>query len=168
MTEGQVYSINISDGGVPKLPVTEAFIASFGVFGDRQKNLKHHGGPDRAVCLFSAERIRALRDEGHPITEGSTGENLTLAGIDWDLVEPGCVFEIGGAVLEVASFTTPCRTIRESFAGEKFLRMSQKAHPGWSRVYSRVLREGLVRVGDRASLTLVGTRPKGWLESLLS
>ena len=112
MTEtGQVFSINCSPGGVPKLPVPEALVTTEGLFGDSHRNTRHHGGPDRAVCLFSAERLHALQDEGHPISTGSTGENLTLTGIDWELVEPGCRLEIGDAILEITSFTTPCRTI---------------------------------------------------------
>ena len=169
MTEsGQVFSINCSPGGVPKLPVPEALITTYGLFGDSQANRVHHGGPDRAVCLFSAERILALQKEGHPIGSGTTGENLTLTGIDWDLVAPGTRLETGDALLEVTSYTKPCRTIRESFLDQKFIRMSQKHFPGWSRVYARVLREGMVRTGDSVSLTPSGMEAKGWLESLLS
>jgi MOSC domain-containing protein YiiM len=168
VTEGQVFSINCSDGGVPKFPVSEALVTSSGVFGDRQKNLKYHGGPDRAVCLFSAERIRALQEEGHPIGTGTTGENLTLTGIDWDLVTPGSRIDVGEAILEVTSYTKPCKTIRESFVDEHFVRMSQKLHPGWSRVYARVLTEGLVRTGDHVTLMPAGSDAPGWLDSLLS
>jgi MOSC domain-containing protein YiiM len=165
---GRVFSINCSEGGVPKLPVPEALVSSFGVFGDSQKNRKYHGGPDRAVCLFSLERIRALQDEGHPIGTGTTGENLTVSGLDWDLVVPGSIIEVGEAILEVTDYTKPCRTIRESFKNQKFGRMSQKHHPGWSRVYARVLREGMVRTGDTVSLSPQGLPRKGWLQTLLS
>ncbi|MEO8575686.1 MAG: MOSC domain-containing protein [Gemmatimonadales bacterium] len=169
MTEtGQVFSINCSPGGVPKLPVPEGLITTSGIFGDSHRDTRHHGGPDRAVSIFSAERIRALQDEGHPITTGSTGENITLNGIDWDLVEPGCLLEIGDALLEITSYATPCRTIKDSFIDERFIRMSHKHFPGWSRVYARVLREGMVRTGDAATLTQSGLKAKGWLESLLS
>ncbi|HUQ48809.1 MAG TPA: MOSC domain-containing protein [Gemmatimonadaceae bacterium] len=153
MTEkGLVFSVNISSGGVPKLPVAEAMVTVNGVEGDRQRNLKHHGGPDRAVCIYSIERILALEEEGHPIAPGSVGENLTLSGIDWDNVGPDAMLEVGEALMEIVSFTPPCRTIRHSFREEKFSRLSQKHFPGWSRVYARVLREGLVREGDRAVL----------------
>ena len=55
-----VHQINVSDGGIPKQPVLEAKVAQDGVEGDRQQNLKVHGGPDRAVCLFSVELIQPL------------------------------------------------------------------------------------------------------------
>ena len=166
--EGLIFSINCSQGGVPKLPVSEALVSPSGIFGDSQKNLKHHGGPDRAVCLFSLERIRALQEEGHPIGTGTTGENLTISGLDWDLVSPGSILEIGGAILEITDFTKPCKTIRDSFIDQKFTRMSQQLHPGWSRVYARVLKEGMVRTGDRVALNPAGLPQKGWLQALLS
>ena len=82
-----VYQINVSDGGVPKHPVLEAVISKTGVEGDRQQNLKFHGGPDRAVCLYSQELIERLQDEGHSIEAGFSGENLTLAGLEWEKSE---------------------------------------------------------------------------------
>ena len=71
-----VHQINVSDGGVPKLPVLEATVSNKGVDGDRQRNLKFHGGPDRAICVYSLELIEQLQEEGHPIDPGSSGENL--------------------------------------------------------------------------------------------
>ncbi len=169
MTEsGTVFSINISRGGVPKFPVSEAVATVSGLDGDAHRNLKYHGGADRAICVFSVERIRALQEEGHPIGTGTTGENLTLAGIDWDLVTPGSSLEVGEAILEIVSYTKPCRTIRESFLGEKFSRLSQTHFPGWSRVYARVLREGLVRTGDPAVLIPADVSRVGWLGSLFT
>jgi MOSC domain-containing protein YiiM len=55
-------------------------------------------------------------------------------------------------LLEVASFTSPCKTIRASFIDGEFVRISQKLHPGWSRVYARVLREGEIRFGDHVEV----------------
>ena len=66
MTTSRVFQINISDGGVPKLPVQSVEVTADGLAGDRQRNLKYHGGPDRAVCLYSLERLLALQDQGHP------------------------------------------------------------------------------------------------------
>jgi len=124
-----------------------------GLAGDVQRDRKYHGGPERAICLFSLERITALAHEGHHIAPGATGENITVSGIDWDLVVPGARLEIGEILLEIASYTKPCKTIRHVFAEEKFTRMSQKLHPGWSRVYARVLRSGRVTTGDQVTLT---------------
>jgi MOSC domain-containing protein YiiM len=50
MTHGLLIAINTSDGGVPKRPRAEAFVGANGIDGDRQRDLRHHGGPHRAVC----------------------------------------------------------------------------------------------------------------------
>jgi MOSC domain-containing protein YiiM len=65
---------------------------------------------------------------------------------------PGVCFETDDVRLMITSYTTPCRTIRESFTDHHISRISQKVHPGWSRVYARVLREGTVSVGDGINL----------------
>lgn len=140
-------------GGVPKLRVDSAWLGVNGVEGDRQRDLEHHGGPERAVCLFSFDLIRALQDEGHPIDCGATGENLCIAGLNWPEITPGTRLQIGNALLEIVSYTTPCSHIAASFTDGEFTRISQKLNPGWSRLYARVLSEGLVREGD-----MVGVR----------
>jgi MOSC domain-containing protein YiiM len=151
---GTVASINVSDGGVPKRRISDAKVSLLGLINDDHDDKKHHGGPERAVCLYSIERIRALQAEGHPIDMGTAGENVTVEGIDWELVVPGAKFRLGDEVLlEVASFTSPCKTIKDSFTDGRFVRISQKLHPGWSRVYTRVLSEGAIRFGDAVELT---------------
>lgn len=148
MTEGRVAFLNVSDGGVPKRAVESADVTRDGMRGDRQRNLKFHGGRDRALCLWSLERIVALRAEGHPVAAGSTGENVTVEGVDWAEMAPGILLRLGSVVAELTEYTRPCRTIAGSFTQGRSGRISQKAHPGWSRVYARVLEEGRVAVGD--------------------
>jgi len=146
---GTVIAINVSSGGVPKSRVSGAKVSRLGLVGDAQDDKKHHGGPERAVCLYSLERIRSLQTEGHPIDIGTAGENVTVEGIDWDVVVPGAQLRLGDhVILEVASFTNPCKTIRASFIDGEFIRIAHKLHPGWSRVYARVLSEGEVHFGD--------------------
>lgn len=146
---GSIISVNVSNGGVPKKSVDDAQVSRLGLVGDAHNDFIGHGGPDRAVCIYPIELIRSLRQEGHPIDVGTSGENLTVEGIDWDFVVPGARIRCGDAVeLEVVSFTNPCKTIRESFIEGEFKRISQKVNPGWSRVYARVLSEGKIRPGD--------------------
>jgi MOSC domain-containing protein YiiM len=149
---GILHSINVSDGGVPKRPRPHARITVSGVDGDRQEDRVSHGGPDRAVCLYALELIEALQGEGHPIVPGAIGENLTIQGLDWIDIRPGARLEIDSVLLEVTRSTTPCHKIAGAFLDGQFTRVSQKQHPGWSRYYARVLREGLVTTGDRVVL----------------
>jgi MOSC domain-containing protein YiiM len=150
---GRIVQISVSPGGVPKLPVAAARITTDGVEGDAHRNREHHGGPDRAVCVYSMEAIRALAAEGHGVAPGTLGENVTVEGLDWSTVEPGIRLQLGaGVLLEVTRYTTPCFNIKGAFVGGEFGRVSQKRHPGWSRVYTRVLREGTIRTGDPAAV----------------
>ena len=154
---GHIFQINVSQGGVPKLAVPQAEVSALGLIGDCHANTELHGGPERAVCLYSLERILSLQAEGHSIYPGAIGENLTVSGVDWDMVEPGVRFHIGEDVLlEVTRYTSPCQKIAAVFAGEELKRVSQKEFPGWSRVYARVIRGGLVRVGDRLQIEPAG------------
>jgi MOSC domain-containing protein YiiM len=149
MQDPRIHQINLSDGGVPKLPVHKAEATPLGLVRERQANTKHHGGPERALCLYALERITALQDEGHPISSGSTGENLTLAGLDWTQVIPGTRLLLGDeVVVEITKYTLPCAKIAGSFIDGEVDRMAQEQHPGWSRVYAKVLVPGCLHTGD--------------------
>ena len=145
---GVVHQLNVSPGGVPKLPVERVALGADGLAGDDHDDKAHHGGPDRAVCLYALERIEALRQEGHPVAPGHLGENVTVSGLDWDQVRPGAQLRIGPARIEVTRYTTPCNTIRASFAGGAFNRIHEARRPGWSRVYARVVEGGEIARGD--------------------
>ena len=151
---GRVFQLNVSDGGVPKFALREAVLTPGGLAGDRQGDLRYHGGPARALCLFALERILELQAEGHPIFPGSTGENLTVFGLDWSGLAPGARLRLGGeALIEITSYTAPCKKIAASFARGDFKRISQKVHPGYSRLYARVLRPGRLGVGQSVTLS---------------
>jgi MOSC domain-containing protein YiiM len=145
---GIVESINLSGGGVPKSSALEATVTEHGLSGDHQNDPRYHGGPDRAVVLYSLEVIRELQREGHPIGVGSTGENLTVSGVDWASLGPGATLHIGEVRLQITRYATPCSKVAGSFLKRDFRRIDQSAHPGFSRVCARVLATGIVRPGD--------------------
>jgi MOSC domain-containing protein YiiM len=145
---GVVHAINISNGGVPKLPRESCFVSLDGLQGDRQRDRRYHGGRDRAVCLYSLDLIEALRAEGHSITPGAIGENLTVSGVLWVDMVPGATVEIGPVVLQLTDYAAPCSNIARSFERRQYVRVNQKVHAGWSRLYARVLTEGTVQIGD--------------------
>lgn len=150
---GIISQLSISPGGVPKLAVAEARVSTLGLEGDGHAHPDIHGGPDRAVCLYSLDLIESLMTEGHPIAPGSTGENVTVQGVDWSLIVPGARLRLGDAVeLEITRFTTPCTNIRASFADGDSNRIHHNLHPGWSRAYARVLAPGLLRTGDSVTV----------------
>jgi MOSC domain-containing protein YiiM len=158
MSAGRLESINTSRGGVPKMALLEGHVTVHGLAGDFQDNLRYHGGRDRAILVFSLDLIRALQLEGHPIGVGTTGENFTVSGLDWNAIGPGRELSVGEVRLLVTSYAAPCETIRGSFLERDFMRISQKQHPGWSRLCTRVIHEGTVRQGDAVNLRISGSK----------
>lgn len=153
MAPGRIVQISVSPGGVPKLPVPSARVTEMGLEGDLHRNMEDHGGPERALCIFAMEQIRVLQAEGHGLSPGAIGENLTVEGVDWERVTPGSRLELGaGVLIEVTRYTSPCFNIKKNFADGDISRVSQKRNPGSSRVYARVLREGTIRQGDTVRL----------------
>jgi MOSC domain-containing protein YiiM len=155
---GRLESINASRGGVPKRAMFEALITEEGLDGDRQRDRRFHGGPDRALILFSLDVIRALQREGHSIAAGTTGENLTVSGLDWKTIVPGAELQIGEVRLRITKYTSPCEKIAFSFVDNDYTRISEKLHPGWSRLSARVLQGGLVNVGDAVEIATAVSR----------
>ena len=154
MSSGQVIAVNVSPGGVPKVSVDRAFAFTSGLEGDRHTDRVHHGGPLRALCLFSIEVIHALQAEGHPIFPGAAGENVTVEGIAWSEVAPGTRWSIGDEVeIEITSYTSPCHKNARWFLDGRFSRISQTLHPGSARVYARVLTEGPIAPGVQFTRT---------------
>ena len=150
--EGRVTGVYLSDGGVPKLPVERAAVGVRGVEGDRQASRRHHGKPMQALCLYSAEVIGALREEGHPISPGSTGENVVLRGLEWSSLRPFLRLRVGSVLAELSAPATPCDKNARWFIGGDYDRMNHDLHPGWSRWYAWVLEPGEIAVGDTAQL----------------
>lgn len=148
-----IFQINLSNGGVPKLAVPFGWVKNSGLEGDAHHNTRHHGGEERAVCLYALERILDLQAEGHPIYPGSIGENLTLLGMDWNGLRTGTILRFqGGVEIELTKPTTPCKTIAASFKEGAIERVLHERYPGWSRWYARVLHEGELRIGERVEV----------------
>jgi MOSC domain-containing protein YiiM len=158
VSTGRIVQISVSPRGVPKTAVPRARVTALGLEGDGHRPVPYHGGPDRAVCLYAAEAIAALRAEGHAIVPGTLGENVTVEGVPWDEVTPGRRLLLGLEVLiEITSYTTPCRTIMRAFSDRAYGRVSQARHPGSSRVYARVLSSGVIAAGDPVRFVESGT-----------
>ncbi len=153
---GRVHQVNVSKGGVPKLPVERAQVHRLGLLGDGHDEPEPiHGGPDAAVSLYCVEAIARVAADGHTAFAGAYGENLTLEGVDWAALAAGDRLAIGdgGLELELTKPCSPCTTLQHFFADGRFARIGHKVHPEDSRWYARVLREGPVAPGDRVVTT---------------
>lgn len=151
--QGHIFQICVSESGVPKNGRHTGEINELGLTEDRVGNPKKQSSQDYAVCIYSLDRILALQQEGHPVFPGSLGENLVLAGLDWELIQIGTRLEVNsGLLLEVTEFTKPCTSVAASFKDGDFTRILQRKHPGWSRLFARVLKPGVVKIGDKVSI----------------
>ena len=100
------------------------------------------------MCLWSTEVIERLRAEGHPISPGAAGENITIAGLDWARLRPGVRLRIGDALVETSLYALPCKNNAPWFTGGDFRRMDHRREPGISRIYAWVREGGTVATGD--------------------
>jgi len=141
---GRLIQINVSPGGMPKLPIAEALITRDGLPGDWQKNRKYHGGADRAVCIFSQEIYAWLKTEhGIDLANGSVGENFTTEGLDIGLWNKGDRFRVGDCEIEITDVRTPCRSLNQ---WDSRLLKAMQGRSGW---VAKVVKEGAIKVGDR-------------------
>ena len=142
---GNLHGIFVSQGGVPKLPITECSIDNLGIVDDKQQNPKYHGGPERAICILDLNILLKLQEEGHPISPGSTGENLLISGCKLSIGEK---ISVGDVELEIVSAASPCYKIADSFIDGNFNRFSDKINPGDTRWYCRVLNGGDIKISS--------------------
>ncbi len=138
--------LNISPGGIPKRPILFALVSKNGIEGDRQRNLKYHGGADRAVCLYSEELYAALREQGIDLPNGSVGENFTTRGIDLNALNVGERLRVGECLIELTDIRVPCRNLNIWHPQLKDL---IKGRSGW---VAKVIEEAIVQPGDGIEL----------------
>lgn len=130
-----------------KTPVAAAYLHRLDFEGNAQADLKNHGGPDKAACVYSFDHYAYWEKElGVTLTPGAFSENLTIAGVREAEVCIGDVFRMGEARVQISQPRGPCSKLAGRF-GRKDL--PNKIHANsFSGFYFRVLDEGLVRVND--------------------
>lgn len=148
----RVASVNLSPGGVPKLPVTsDVWVGRLGLHGDGHNEPEpSHGGPEQAVSLYSVESIARVAADGHTAFPGAFGENLTLEGCELGSLRPDDRLAIGsaGLVIQITKHAEPCQTIAHWFVDRRVARIGSPLYPEDARWYARVLSEGPVSAGD--------------------
>ena len=153
VAEASVVSLHAApEGGVPKPTVPLLSVRTNGCMGDRQRDLKHHGGPTRALCVWSHEVLHALRAEGHPVRPGDVGENVLVRGLSFENLAVGNILQIGGVRARLTGPAPPCKTIAGAFTNGTFRAIDARHHPSRARWYAEVLVEGDVRPGDVVTL----------------
>lgn len=138
--------------GICKEPVTEAFLSKDGFVGDGIADTKHHGGPDRAVCVYPFEHYAQWASEfGKTLPPAAFGENITVTGMLEQDVAIGDIYKLGDAVIQVTQGRIPCNTIDRRVGIPTM--MKRMVETGFTGYLCRVLEEGTVH--HRSELTLL-------------
>ena len=139
--------------GIYKRPVDgRVHLALDNLDGDGQADLNVHGGPDKAVCIYSADHYASWRDELGVIEcgPGWFGENFSIEGQTESRVAVGDTYAIGTAVVQVSQPRAPCWKL-----GRRWSRLDmpklvlESGRTGW---YVRVMQAGSLARGDELTL----------------
>jgi MOSC domain-containing protein YiiM len=153
---GSIVQINVSPGGIPKRPITEAEVTPEGIRGDSWAHPQIHGGPEQALLLITIEGIEELIAQGYPLHAGALGENLTLAGLDRRQMRIGQRYRAGEILIELTKIRAPCSTLDvygppiKQAVYDAQVNAGDVSSPRWglSGFYARVLRAGVLRPRD--------------------
>ncbi len=116
--------------------------------GDKQSDLRVHGGPYKAVYCYPGEHY-AFWKERLPEMElpfGMFGENLTTEGFTEEDVCIGDQLRIGSVVLQVTQPRMPCYKLAIRFGRADMVKRFWLS--GRSGIYFSVVREGDLAAGD--------------------
>ena len=138
----QVISINISKGGIPKLPVDSIRILFKGLAGDGHNHEKHNN-PLQAVCLQDFEKIDELNQHGYSLLPGMTGENLTVRNLNINCLPLGTTLKFsGGVAMEISKVRKPCYVMDAIH-----LKLKEDALDRHG-MYAKVIQEGMLTTGE--------------------
>ena len=134
--------------GIYKEPVTGPVrVERETLAGDRQVDLRFHGGVDKAVYCYAQEHYAYWAEAlgRGDLQPGAFGENFTTVGLNEETLGIGDTLAIGNAVFQVTQPRVPCFKLGVKFGSAGFVKQFMNAQrTGW---YLRVLREGTVAAG---------------------
>ena len=138
----QIVSINISKGGIPKIPISSIRINFAGLEGDGHNHAKHYS-PLQAVCIQDVEKLDELSQNGYDLFPGKAGENLTVKNLHVNSLPVGTVLQFsGGVCLEISKVRKPC------YVMDAIHTQLKEDAVGRHGMYAKVLREGILNVNE--------------------
>lgn len=141
-----VEAVNISSGGIPKLPIETGEVTIDGLVGDAHDHEKHNT-PLQAICLIDREDLDDLRREGYEVGPGALGENLTVRSLEVDDLEAGDRLRFSGGVeLEYTKKRSPC------FVLDAISPDLKEVVVGRCGGYAKVLTTGRIQPGETIEL----------------
>ncbi len=135
--------------GIFKTPVPgRRTLRSLNLDGDRQADLRVHGGKDKAVYVYPSEHYAHWRKvlPGVGLPWGMFGENFTTQGLLEEDVHIGDVLRVGTAEAVVTQPRMPCYKLGLKFGDDNMIRLFHESRR--SGFYFAVEKEGDVGAGD--------------------
>lgn len=153
--KGDIQPLGKTVSGIAKTPAAgPQAVGPLGIAGDRQADLRVHGGVDKAVHCYSWTHYAYWREllPGHALLSapGAFGENFSIAGMDEQEVYLADRWRIGSCVFEVSQGRQPCFKLNLRFGvRDMAARVQETLRAGW---YLRVLEPGFVSAQDRIEI----------------
>jgi MOSC domain-containing protein YiiM len=147
--------------GIYKEPVAGPVrIRTLNLDGDRQADLRVHGGRDKAVYAYPSEFYELWSRERPELAfgPGMFGENLTTEGLLDSDVSIGDRFRVGTAELVVTQPRLPCFKLGIKMGRDEFV--TEFLERGLYGFYFGIVREGEVEAGD--SIVELVRDPRGF------
>lgn len=142
----------VSTGIFKKTVQGPLFLSRLNFEGDGQADTVHHGGADKAVCVYPYEHYAYWERELYiKLEPGAFGENVTLDGLREDDVHIGDIFSLGEAVVQISQPRQPCFKLALRYGIPEMPVKVQET--GYTGFYFRVLKEGKVERLDKLTRT---------------
>jgi MOSC domain-containing protein YiiM len=149
---GQIGSLNhagqtISSAFVKQPVEGRLELTPTGFAADHQADLKNHGGPDKAVCVYPHEHYTHFGEMvGKQLEFAAFGENFTTLGLLESEVCIGDIYTISSATVQVSQPRQPCFKLGARHGEPQLPLWVQES--GLTGFYFRVLQVGAVQAGD--------------------
>lgn len=120
--------------------------------GDRQADLRVHGGIDKAIYAYSYETYSWWKDELglETLPYGAMGENLVFDSLNEKQIYVGDIFSIGSCQLQAVQPRLPCYKLEAMYDRDDLIDVFFEF--GRSGVYFRVIKEGQIKANDELRL----------------
>lgn len=119
--------------------------------GDRQADLRHHGGPFQAIYAYPSEHYPFWEEKlGHTLAPGSFGENLTTEGLLEHGVCSGDTFRVGSVLLMATAPRIPCYKLGLRHQRPEMVAEFMDAE--WPGIYFRILEQGELGADDEIEI----------------
>lgn len=138
--------------GIFKFPVDgPVVVRELNLDGDKQADLKVHGGPNMAVYAYPVEHYEYWREQlpDRELPWGAFGENLSISGISEDM-HVGDRFKIGTAEFMITQPRMPCFKLGIKFEDQAFIKQFLDSER--LGFYFKVMTEGVIEAGDSVEM----------------